>query len=112
MRAIQPDFPALMKIKEEAGIDNDSFGVIVTAPGEDCDFASRFFAPNAGIAEDPVTGRAHCTLIPYWASVLGKTKMKACQLSRRTGEIDCELCGERVLIGGKAVLYLSGEILL
>ena len=110
VRGLKPDLNALMKVKEEAGLTDDSFGVIVTAPGADCDFVSRFFAPNAGIAEDPVTGRAHCTLIPHWAGVLGKTKMKARQLSKRTGEIDCELFGERVLIGGKAVLYLSGEI--
>ena len=78
--------------------------------GDNCDFVSRFFAPNAGIDEDPVTGSAHCTLIPYWAEKLGKNKMKALQLSERTGVLDCEYSGDRVLIGGKAVLYLKGNI--
>jgi PhzF family phenazine biosynthesis protein len=110
LKNIQPDFLQLKKIKEEAKLDNDSFGVIITAKGDNCDFVSRFFAPNAGIDEDPVTGRAYCTLIPYWAEKLGKNKMKAIQLSKRTGEIDCEYLGERVLIGGKTVLYLKGDI--
>ena len=112
VRNIKPDFSTLKKIKEEAKLDNDSFGIIITALGDDCDFVSRFFAPNAGIDEDPVTGRAHCTLIPYWAEKLGKTKMKAKQLSKRTGDIDCEYLGERVLIGGKAVMYSKGNIFL
>lgn len=110
IRNIKPDFSILKKIKEEAQLEDDRFGIIITAKGDDCDFVSRFFAPNAGIDEDPVTGRAHCTLIPYWAEKLGKTKMKALQLSKRTGEIYCEYLDERVLIGAKAVLYSKGNI--
>ena len=112
IKNITPDFSILRKIKEEACLEDDGFGTIITAKGDKCDFVSRFFAPNGGIDEDPVTGRAHCTLIPYWAEKLGKTKMKAFQLSKRTGEIDCEYLGDRVLIGAKAVLYLKGNILL
>lgn len=99
---IAPDFNALGKIRTHA--------VIVTAPGTDSDFVSRFFAPEAGINEDPVTGSAHCNLIPYWAEKLGKTEMFARQLSARGGEIFCELAGDRVKIGGNAVLFLKGEI--
>jgi len=112
IRNIKPDFEVLKKIKEEAGIDIDNFGVIITAKANngDCDFVSRFFAPNAGINEDPVTGRAHCSLIPFWSERLGKTKMTAKQLSRRGGNIICEDCGERVKIGGQAVCYLVGDI--
>jgi PhzF family phenazine biosynthesis protein len=84
--------------------------VIVTAPGTDCDFVSRFFAPTDGVPEDPVTGSAHCTLIPYWSERLGKRKLFARQVSKRGGELFCELAGERVLIGGKAVLYSRGQI--
>ncbi|MCL2283575.1 MAG: PhzF family phenazine biosynthesis protein [Fibromonadales bacterium] len=112
VRDIKANFSVLKKIKEEAQMESDSFGIIITAKGDNCDFVSRFLAPNAGIDEDPVTGRAHCTLIPYWAERLGKTKMRALQLSKRGGEIDCEHLGERVLIGGKAVLYLKGKIVL
>ena len=110
LKNIKPDFSILKKIKEEAKMPDDCFGIITTAKGDNCDFVSRFFAPNAGIDEDPVTGRAHCTLIPYWAEKLGKNKMKAFQLSKRTGELDCEYLDERVLIGGKAVLYSKGNI--
>jgi predicted PhzF superfamily epimerase YddE/YHI9 len=85
-------------------------GVIVTAPGDKVDFVSRFFAPGAGIPEDPVTGSAHCNLIPYWAEKLGKTKLHAYQLSARKGELWCELKGDRVQMSGKAVTYLKGEI--
>ena len=88
----------------------DCFAVIATAPGRLCDFVSRFFAPAAGIPEDPVTGSAHCTLIPYWAKRLGKTKLHALQLSERGGELYCEDKGDRVAIGGRAVTYLSGTI--
>jgi predicted PhzF superfamily epimerase YddE/YHI9 len=84
--------------------------VIVTAPGKDVDFVSRFFAPGAGIDEDPVTGSAHCTLIPYWAARLGKKKLHGRQLSKRGGDLYCELRGDRVGIGGHAVLYSAGEI--
>ena len=85
-------------------------GIIVTAPGDDVDFVSRFFAPQSGIDEDPVTGSAHTTLIPYWAEKLSKTVLTAKQLSKRGGYLNCELVGDRVLIGGLARLYLRGEI--
>ena len=88
----------------------DRFAVIVTAPGRDCDFVSRFFAPSKGVPEDPVTGSAHCTLIPYWAEQLGKTKLFARQISRRGGELWCELRGERVRIAGRAARYMQGVI--
>jgi PhzF family phenazine biosynthesis protein len=84
--------------------------IIVTAPGDDCDFVSRFFAPDAGVAEDPVTGSAHSTLVPYWAARLGKNKLHARQLSRRGGELWCELHGDRVRMAGHAVAYLKGSI--
>ena len=84
--------------------------IIVTAPGDDCDFVSRFFAPDAGVAEDPVTGSAHCTLMPYWAERLGRNQLHARQVSRRGGELWCELAGDRVKIAGRTVLYLRGEI--
>jgi predicted PhzF superfamily epimerase YddE/YHI9 len=88
----------------------DAFALIISAPGSDVDFVSRFFAPRAGVPEDPVTGSAHCTLIPYWARRLGKSELVARQLSARGGEIRCELRGERVVIGGDVVEYLRGEI--
>jgi PhzF family phenazine biosynthesis protein len=88
----------------------DCFAVIVTAPGNEVDFVSRFFAPNAGIPEDPVTGSSHSTLIPFWAERLKKEKMVARQLSKRGGTLYCENCGERVKISGQAALYLTGEI--
>jgi PhzF family phenazine biosynthesis protein len=100
--AMAPDFGELAKL--------DCIGIIVTAPGDKCDFVSRFFAPRAGIAEDPVTGSAHTMLIPYWAEKLGKTKMKALQISSRLGELDCEWKGDRVLMGGHVVTYLKGAI--
>jgi PhzF family phenazine biosynthesis protein len=85
-------------------------GVIATAPGNDCDFVSRFFAPAYGIPEDPVTGSAHCTLVPYWAKRLGKTSLHARQISPRGGELFCEDRGDRVEIAGHAVKYLEGTI--
>jgi len=85
-------------------------GVIVTAQGNSVDFVSRFFAPQSGISEDPVTGSAHTTLIPYWAGKLNKNQLKAIQLSSRKGYLDCKYLGERVEIAGKAVTYLIGEI--
>jgi len=88
----------------------DCLGVICTAPGSDCDFVSRFFAPGAGIVEDPVTGSAHSTLIPYWSARLGKTKLFARQLSQRGGELFCESRGERVGIGGHARLYSRAQL--
>ena len=105
VRALTPDFAALEKIK-------DAFAVIVTAPGERVDFVSRFFAPNAGIPEDPVTGSAHCTLVPYWSARLGKNKLHALQVSARGGEIFCEDRGDRVSMAGKAVLFARGELVL
>ncbi len=104
VRALKPDFASLKTL--------DCLGIIATAPGSDCDFVSRFFAPRAGVDEDPVTGSAHCTLIPFWAERFGETKMFARQVSKRGGELYCELVGERVRVGGKAVLYLKGEICL
>lgn len=89
----------------------DSLGVIVTAPGEGVvDFVSRFFAPGAGVAEDPVTGSAHCTLVPYWAQRLGRPVLKARQVSARGGELFCEDRGARVLIGGDAVTVMQGSL--
>ena len=88
----------------------DKFAIIVTAPGVDCDFVSRFFAPAKGIPEDPVTGRAHTSLIPYWAKELGKTTLHARQLSARGGELFCKLNGDRVEIAGHGALFLKGHI--
>lgn len=85
-------------------------GVIITAPGEDCDFVSRFFAPRAGIDEDPVTGSAHCVLVPYWAQRLGKLELLARQVSRRGGELYCRMGDERTLIGGQVALYAKATI--
>ncbi len=100
--AIKPDHALLSRL----GLR----GVIVTAPGKDVDFVSRFFAPKYGIPEDPVTGSAHCTLTPYWAARLGKTNLTARQLSRRGGRLTCELREGRVLISGSAVTFMKGEI--
>ena len=108
----KPDFALLKEVKGEAGIPDDNFGVIITAPSSDYDFVSRFFAPNCGVDEDPVTGRAHCVLTPYWSKRLGKKTMVARQLSKRGGLLVCKDRGERVAISGKAALYLSGEIYL
>ncbi len=102
VREISPDFLLLARGEQR--------GTIVTAPGNDCDFVSRFFAPNFGVPEDPVTGSAHCVLIPYWSRRLGKKKLHARQISKRGGELFCEDHGERVTIAGKAVLYLEGTI--
>ena len=112
IRNLSPNFELLKMLKIEAKMGCDNFGIIVTAPGMDCDFVSRFFAPNAGISEDPVTGRAHCVLIPYWSKQLDKRNMTARQLSKRGGLIWCKDAGERVKIGGKVKLYLQGDILL
>jgi predicted PhzF superfamily epimerase YddE/YHI9 len=102
VRALRPDFAAL---RAASGT-----GVIVAAPGERADFVSRFFAPAYGIDEDPVTGSAHSTLIPFYAQRLGKWSLEARQVSARGGELYCELQGDRVLIAGEAVLYLEGTI--
>ena len=100
--ALKPDFNALARL--------ESMGVIVTAPGEDRDFVSRFFAPKMGILEDPVTGSAHCTLVPYWSARLGKNELSARQVSERGGELRCRDRGERVTLAGQAVLFLEGYI--
>ncbi len=101
--ALRPDFAAL--------IDLGYIGLIATAPGPaGVDFVSRFFAPEVGVPEDPVTGSAHSTLIPFWAAKLGKTELFARQESVRGGELWCRLRGDRVDIGGYAVTYLRGEI--
>ncbi|MCU1294597.1 MAG: yddE [Bryobacterales bacterium] len=99
---LSPDLEALKQV--------DKFAVIVTAPGTDTDFVSRFFAPAKGIPEDPVTGSAHCTLIPYWAEKLGKSVLHARQVSKRGGELFCTLNGKRVEIAGRGALYLRGQI--
>lgn len=85
-------------------------GLVVTAPGRDVDFVSRYFAPHAGIPEDPVTGSAHCTLVPYWSARLGRTELAARQCSARGGSLRCRLFGDRVLLAGACVPYLEGEI--
>lgn len=100
---IRPDFNLLSSLK-------DVHGVIVTAKGIDCDFVSRFFAPNVGVNEDPVTGSSHCTLIPFWSEKLKQSKLVAKQLSKRGGVLFCEDCGDRVTFGGSAVCYLKGNI--
>jgi PhzF family phenazine biosynthesis protein len=97
-----PDLTAMSKI--------DARGIIITAKGDDVDFVSRFFAPQAGIPEDPVTGSAHTTLAPFWAEKLGKTELSALQLSRRKGHLWCKVAGDRIEISGQARLYMSGEI--
>jgi PhzF family phenazine biosynthesis protein len=104
IRTYNPNIDLIKKLHEHA--------VIITAKGSDADFVSRMFAPNSGIDEDPVTGSAHTVLIPYWAEKLGKKKMKALQVSGRGGELFCEDLGDRVKISGKAVLYLTGNLLL
>lgn len=102
IRALTPEPQALATL--------DRRGVIVTAPGDSADFVSRFFAPKAGITEDPVTGSAHCALTPFWAHRLGKHRLTAWQVSRRGGEIECELSDERVLLAGHAVTFMEGRI--
>jgi PhzF family phenazine biosynthesis protein len=105
IQIMRPDFDKIKKIKSH-------FAVIVSAPGKKSDFVSRFFAPNAGVNEDPVTGSAHCTLIPYWAKRLKKSELHAYQLSSRKGELFCEYLGDRVSIAGHSVLFAKGEIYL
>jgi len=102
VRELTPDFTALARI--------ESRGIIVTARGNKADFVSRFFAPSVGIPEDPVTGSAHCVLVPYWARELGKRELHALQVSERGGELFCTDRGDRVRIAGEAVLYLEGTI--
>ncbi len=102
VRACTPDMAALAAL--------DCRGVIVTAAGDGCDFVSRFFGPRVGVPEDPVTGSAHCTLVPYWAARLGRRQLHARQVSARGGVLECEDRGERVGIGGRAACYLRGRI--
>ena len=103
VRALDPDFAAIARL--------DRGGVIVTAPGEGpYDFVSRFFAPAKGIQEDPVTGSAHCALVPFWAKRLDKTSFHAYQASKRGGEITCRLAGDRVELDGACVFYLEGQV--
>jgi predicted PhzF superfamily epimerase YddE/YHI9 len=99
---LQPDFSRLAEI--------DLRGVIVTAPSLEYDFVNRFYAPNVGVNEDPVTGSAFTKLIPYWAQRLGKSVLNAKQVSQRGGEVFCQMRGDRVLIAGSAVGYLQGSI--
>lgn len=102
IRKLNPDMEKVSHLPYDA--------LIVTAPGNKVDFVSRFFAPNLGIPEDPVTGSAHCELIPFWAGRLNKKEMIARQISNRGGELFCSYEGERVKIGGQAVTYMRGEI--
>jgi PhzF family phenazine biosynthesis protein len=99
---LAPDFLRMAKLDDD--------GVIITAPGREADFVSRFFAPKFGIPEDPVTGSAHCALIPYWSQRLNKRELHALQISKRGGELFCEDRGDRVTISGRAVRYLRGQI--
>ena len=102
VRAFRPDLARI------AGLE--AFALIISAPGDSVDFVSRFFAPRAGVPEDPVTGSAHCTLVPYWACRLGKSRLVAKQVSARGGDLLCELRGDRVIMTGGVVEYLRGEI--
>jgi PhzF family phenazine biosynthesis protein len=102
--AIKPDFGLVAQL--------DAQGVIVTAPGKDCDFVSRYFAPQAGIPEDPATGSTHCALIPYWSKRLGKRELFARQISPRGGELFCQDRGDRVGIGGDTMTYVEGKLYL
>ena len=102
IRALSPDFTLLSTL--------ESLGVVVTAPGDEVDFVSRYFAPGLGIPEDPVTGSIHCALAPYWAARLGKNDLHARQVSARGGELYCVSGEARVLVSGSAVKYLEGEI--
>lgn len=99
---MKPDMSAIEQL--------DARGIIITAPGNKVDFVSRFFGPQSGVPEDPVTGSAHTTLTPYWSRRLNKTELTAMQLSARKGWLNCRFLGDRVEISGKAVTYLTGEI--
>jgi PhzF family phenazine biosynthesis protein len=102
VRSIKPDFAKLAQLELR--------GVCVTAPGKNCDFVSRFFAPKLGINEDPVTGSAHCELTPLWSQLLGKTKLNGIQVSRRIGHVLCELKVDRVVLSGRAAHYMTAQI--
>lgn len=104
VRALAPDMAALASL--------DAVGTIATAPGKEADFVSRFFAPRAGVPEDPVTGSAHSTLIPFWAERLGKPRLRALQVSPRGGELLCEDLGNAVSMAGKAAMYVEGTIVI
>ncbi|WP_226832863.1 PhzF family phenazine biosynthesis protein [Acidithiobacillus sulfurivorans] len=104
VRAITPDQALLVQL----GLR----GVIITAPGKEVDFVSRFFAPKYGVPEDPVTGSAHCALAPYWANKLGKNILTAKQVSKRGGNITCEVKTDRVFLSGCAVMFMESEIFL
>lgn len=103
IRNMAPNFDLINKWEEVVG-------VTVTAPGEKADFVSRFFAPRAGINEDPVTGSAHCNLVPYWAGKLGRSELYAEQISPRLGKLICRDEGDRISLGGNAITFLQGEI--
>lgn len=103
VRDLKPDFELIKRI-------SDCYAIVVTAKGEEADFVSRFFAPNAGIPEDPVTGSSHSTLIPFWAERLGKNDLSAYQLSKRGGKLYCKNQDDRVKISGYATIYLKGHI--
>ena len=102
VKAAEPDLRTLKTLGNQ--------GLIITAPGQDCDFVSRYFAPGAGVDEDPVTGSIHSVLVPYWAEKLGKNRLDARQVSRRGGTLRCELKGNRVAIAGQAVLFMEGTV--
>lgn len=102
VKNVEPDFTLMKEL--------DAISVIVTAKGQSADVVSRCFYPGMGIPEDPVTGSAHCNVVPYWAEKLGKTKLHCKQLSPRGGDLQCELIGNRVQMSGKCILYMQGEI--
>jgi PhzF family phenazine biosynthesis protein len=109
---VLPDEEAVKNVEPDYSImkELDTIGVIVTAKGQTADIVSRCFYPGAGIPEDPVTGSAHCNIVPYWSDKLNKTKLFCRQLSPRSGNLWCELNGDRVLMSGKCILYMQGEI--
>jgi PhzF family phenazine biosynthesis protein len=102
VRGLRPDLVYVARLERD--------GLVVTAPGRGCDFVSRYFAPHAGIPEDPVTGSAHSTLVPYWAARLKKQVLEARQVSARGGELRCALLGDRVRLAGRVAPYLEGTI--
>lgn len=102
VRAFVPDLAKIATLKSQ--------GLVITGKSDTHDFVSRYFAPGAGIPEDPVTGSIHATLVPYWANKLGKTRLSAFQASARGGHLLCELAGDRVLITGKAITFMQAEI--
>jgi predicted PhzF superfamily epimerase YddE/YHI9 len=102
LKKCRPKFSLLKKV--------DARGLVISAPGDDVDFVSRCFYPEAGIEEDPVTGSAHTMLTPYWATQFNKNKLDAHQLSKRGGKLNCRLANERVLISGNSVIYFEGTI--